>query len=486
MAFTFAGYPSAFVFEAPNGKKIDHLLWGDFIRLLGPEIDSWVNVRIRATTGWMRKQDIQQERLLEINFVDIGQGDGCFIVTPDDKFMLLDAGEGDNMIRFLRWRFNLKKHPEQVITMQSAVISHSDADHYKGFKALFDDPQFKFETVYHNGIVERAGDDPLGPTEKINGVKCLTGVVPDKQTLKPIIENPANVGRSLYPNLMKAALQNGRVGDIRMLCSVDGFMPGYEADKKLVIRALGPVPEPGDAHGRLLRYFSDQGKTKNGHSVILKLEYGNVKVMLGGDLNIPSENHLLRHYTQMDPLSKDVAKQDALVGKAREVFESDVAKACHHGSGDFNSLFLRAVNPIATIISSGDDESHAHPRPDALGTFGKHGRGERPLIFSTELARSAKETIKNPNALRKEIKDLFLLREKAENDEVKAQLDKKIEKLLENVDRTVTVYGLINVRTDGKRVVIAQKLESPAPRGEWDLHQLEPDANGHLHYVTKH
>src|SRR5687767_4145303 len=169
MNFAFAGYPSAFVFEAPDGKKIDHLLWGDFIRLLGPEINEWVNVRIRGTTGWMRKKDIQNERLLEINFVDIGQGDGCFIVTPDDKFMLLDAREGQNMIRFLRLRFNLKKHPDQVITMQSAVISHSDADHYKGFRALFDDPQFKFETVYHNGIVERAGDDPLGPTEKING-----------------------------------------------------------------------------------------------------------------------------------------------------------------------------------------------------------------------------------------------------------------------------------------------------------------------------
>ena len=108
------------------------------------------------------------------------------------------------------------------------------------------------------------------------------------------------------------------------------------------------------------------------------------------------------------------------------------------------------------------------------------------MIFSTELARSAKETIKNPNALRAEIRELFSLREKAESEEVKARLDKKIEKLLENVDRTVTVYGLINVRTDGERVVIAQKLETPAPRGEWDLHQLEPDANGHLHYVTKH
>src|SRR5215207_5961693 len=76
----------------------------------------------------------------------------------------------------------------------------------------------------------------------------------------------------------------------------------------------------------------------------------------------------------------------------RETFEADVAKACHHGSADFTDLFLRAVNPTAAIVSSGDNESYAHPRPDALGAFGKCGRGSRPLIFSTELARSVTQT----------------------------------------------------------------------------------------------
>ena len=41
MNFAFAGYPSAFVFEAPDGKKIDHLLWGT-------SSDCWV---LKLTTG---------------------------------------------------------------------------------------------------------------------------------------------------------------------------------------------------------------------------------------------------------------------------------------------------------------------------------------------------------------------------------------------------------------------------------------------------
>ena len=42
-------------------------------------------VRIRGKRiGWMETGTLQCERLLEIVFVDNGQGDGCLIVTPDD------------------------------------------------------------------------------------------------------------------------------------------------------------------------------------------------------------------------------------------------------------------------------------------------------------------------------------------------------------------------------------------------------------------
>jgi hypothetical protein len=43
----------------------------------------------------------------------------------------------------------------------------------------------------------------------------------------------------------------------------------------------------------------------------------------------------------------------------------------------------------------------------------------------------------------------------------------------------VTRYGMINVRTDGEKVVIAQMLESDGTNKNWDLHKLEwnPDLN---------
>lgn len=123
-------------------------------------------------------------------------------------------------------------------------------------------------------------------------------------------------------------------------------------------------------------------------------------MLLGGDLNEPAEDHLMEHYTgaNLPALRKALKSTNAgqrqnsenairaAVLQARTVFQTDIAKSCHHGSSDFTSEFMDALNPIATVISSGDEEPHCHPRPDTLGTIGKYSRGVRSLIFSTELA----------------------------------------------------------------------------------------------------
>ncbi|HEX2183412.1 MAG TPA: hypothetical protein VHH10_14110, partial [Rubrobacteraceae bacterium] len=323
---------------------------------------------------------------------------------------------------------------------------------------------------------------------EVDGDDFLTDVISDLALLREITDDDARVGRKLYPNLLKTAVDEGRVEDIRMLCVEDGFLPGYE-DGELVIRVLAPVPEPSPEGGRMLRWFGEEGKTKNGHSVVLKLEYGGVKILLGGDLNTPAEEYLLRHYTGLDPRPQTPEEEQELVARAREVFEADVAKACHHGSAEFTDLFLRAVNPTATVVSSGDDEPHSHPRPDALGAFGKSGRGSRPLIFSTELARSVTQTTTSPSQeTSAKITELTVLRDREDDEQERARLEEQIETLRdENRQTIVTVYGMINLRTDGERVVLAQKLERPGSGGrEWDIHLLEPDADGNLRYVPDH
>lgn len=233
-----------------------------------------------------------------------------------------------------------------------------------------------------------------------------------------------------------------------------------------------------------MRSFSSKGKTKNGHSIVLKLKIGDISILLGGDLNIPAEEYLLEHYTGLDTKFKNSEEENEFIDVARKTFECDIAKSCHHGSADFSSLFLKCVNPAVTVISSGDEESHSHPRPDTLGAIGVHGRGERPLIFSTELARSHRELET------KSIEKIADIKAKMKKAKKQKTIDSLNDKLQEEYDllqkRNVTVYGAINVRTDGERCIIAQKLEKGKGGKRWDIYKLTKGANGKFKYHSKH
>ncbi len=380
----------------------------------------------------------------------------------------------------------------QPIEFEAAVITHPDKDHYNGFQSLFQEGKLTFKNLYHNGIVERTAENPydsLGPKWKDpnTGKVYLSDLVKDMAAMRKIVDNPAVVGDKLYPSMLRDAINSGRILNTRMLCHRDKYVPGYEAGKELAIQILGPVVQEDPTGQLLLPWFKDVGKTKNGNSVILKLVYGGVSIFLGGDLNIPAEAYLLSHYTDRAVPPATAVEEEELVQAARQTFESDIAKSCHHGSPDFTELFIRAVNAAVTVISSGDDEPHCHPRPETLGAIGKYSRGQRPLIFSTELSRSAPERIKHPLVLRQKLKDLQEAIANAQTPAEKEQAEKKFDKALEDIERSVAIYGMISLRTDGRKVVMAHRLEKPRSlSAKWDISVLEPGPGGRLRYQPDH
>jgi hypothetical protein len=95
-------------------------------------------------------------------------------------------------------------------------------------------------------------------------------------------------------------------------------------------------------------------------------------------------------------------------------------------SENFLGHYIGNVNYLAWPDPSPPD---SHPRADALGGAGRHSRGERPLVFSTELARSNRSA-----------------------DDIH--------------------YGLINLRTDGDQMMLAQMLEKRRGTDLWDAYVL--------------
>jgi beta-lactamase superfamily II metal-dependent hydrolase len=484
--FAFAGYPTARLYQrgaetAPPTKLTAQrqLLWGDYVTVSG-EVGEFYRARYRGDDFWMRKADAQTNRLLEIVFVDIGQGDGALLITPDDRKYVIDAGEGDNMHRFLRWRFGRFSKP---VKFDAAILSHCDRDHYGGFEDLFAEPNLHFDAVYHNGLMERKAakdTDILGSKTPSGDGLYITELIEDIAGLRAFLAQTAKWQGKVFPTMLHKGISAGKFTTFPRLDVSKQHLPGHGPGSKVEIQVLGPFAE--QVNGKpALRWIgspaASPAKTKNGHSVVLRLVIGQVTIFLGGDLNTESSRYLLEKHTGLSTAVRTSEEEDALMRAGRRVFGCDIAKACHHGSAEVFLPFMKAVNPVATIVSSGDEEPHAHPRADALGAIGRWGRGERPLIFSTELSRSSKESIKQPYLLRKKLAELAAAIVTATDTEKRDKAQLKFEQALAELDRSIATYGAINLRTDGTKVVLAYKLEERSKTEEWDIYTLEPQGN---------
>jgi hypothetical protein len=361
------------------------------------------------------------------------------------------------------------------------VITHSDQDHYGGFQALFDQEAFSFTTVHHNGLAERAGGDLFGPSDATG--TFLTDIAVTDERIRALYADENVRGGKKYAKLIHTALTSGRVAKVEMLSSASGtleggraWMPGFSPTEspELTIEVLGPVVEPDAAGHARLRWFEghDEGKTKNGHSVLLRLQHRGFTLLFGGDLNLPAEDFLLRHYAGLAP---DQPLADA-VGPARSRLRSDVMKSCHHGSADVTDEFLDAVNPFAFTVSSGDEESFVHPRPDLLGRLGRHGRSRAPLVLCTEILRSGRES--EDGKVLKRIRTLDGLIENPATPATEREAHRKERAAAQATlgRRNVEVYGAITLRTDGRHLVIAFRMEKEAGSGRrWQTYTFRDD-----------
>ena len=482
-------------------EKVRQVLWGDWLRIdddpahnqLGagwlPVI--WAPNSPNPRTLYIKEEHTTEQRPLEIIFVDVGQGDGAVLISPEsgenERIMVIDAGERWNMRNFLNGRFKAYRG----FDFDSAVITHPDRDHYLGFEAIFADHDIGFGTIYHSGLVERPVSGTFAKLGNLTedpatGVKYFEDLAVDTGEIENIFGAPVDIGDYLFPGVMRTALENPKINEFRMLSTFHStaeagrtYMPGFAPSdgKSYTIEVLGPVVEMSpNNQPSLRRISSNYGKTKNGHSVILRLHYGNIKVLFGGDLNIPAEKYLLTHYTGLDRFpSKSSTTYANMITEANDWFGADVMKVCHHGSEKVTDAFMAAVNPAAFVISSGDQEGHVHPRPDLLGRLGRFGRGESPVLLSTELQRSTREREDRVlvTRLMREIDDLA----SDPTDELKDAIRKKIRVLAK---RNVDVYGAIYLKTDGERLITAFKIESESDTKKWFYFEYFLDSNGVL------
>lgn len=518
-------YKTAAKAQRDDGQKSSpksearRFIWGDRVRVLEEDGDAR-KVSGRDKQMWLHKRHLDGTPLLELYVIDVGQGDGLLVVTPEGHHLMVDGGDrryrtngGKNAADFIDWKFAQdylnyadQRDPDKTaIKLDAMIATHNDIDHFGGCHDLIDrtprnqaelsSDKTTVEVLYHAGLSwwfshfsgrnkttrERRLGDQTGDhytqllTDRASAIAATDRLeAPDRQTLT-----------GAWGNFIKSALGMRR-GDgtptplHRLSNQTDAYLPGFAPGgaSACSIRVLGPIEETVQGAPGLRNYSGGTSKNTNGHSVVLRLDYGARRLLLTGDLNTASQHHIIETYGE----------------KFVDEYMVDMAKGCHHGSHDVSYRFLDGLRPLVTVISSGDAETHDHPRPTIVAASALTGRrlmdetGDRllaPMIYMTEVSRSVKlsdaHTLaeyhdRTPAYAAKRPKGVKQNHDKPEEIErFRLLLSSSPTKPSQwpRVDKVQAVqglrYGLVNVRTDGKRLFMAQMEE----RGtDWAIHIL--------------
>ncbi len=100
--------------------------------------------------AWLVVYDLENQNL-EVNFFDIGQGDGIFIETPKSYQILIDGGPDSTFLEKLG-----KEMPFWDRTIDLVVLTHPEHDHIAGLIEVL--KRYKVSFVLWTGILRDTGE----------------------------------------------------------------------------------------------------------------------------------------------------------------------------------------------------------------------------------------------------------------------------------------------------------------------------------------
>ena len=222
---------------------------------------------------------------LHVVFLDVGQGDAIFIQTPSGRQVLVDGGPSEPVL--------LSRLGRQMgfwdRTLDVMVLTHPDTDHVTGLVPVLE--RYQVDTVIFREMEH------------------------ESDVYEYWLQLLEVEGATIYP---------GEAG-LRLTL-----------DEGLEMVVLHPGVE----------LVGGSARSTNNNSIVTRLTYGAVSVLLPGDIEAVVEQQL-------------VADGAGLA--------STVLKAAHHGScSSTTQEFLDAVGPEVVVISVGADNDFGHPCAEVL------------------------------------------------------------------------------------------------------------------------
>ena len=245
-----------------------------------------------ASLAW--SQAVIGDDRLRVAFFDVGQGDAIFIETPGGKQVVVDGGADPLLLtRLLGERMRFYDRRIDIV-----AATHPHGDHIGGLAQVL---------------------------ERYDVGAALERRVPYESAAYMAWARAVDAERADGATVIRA-----RAGQVITL--EDGIR----------LEVLGPPDAlSGGAESDI-----------NNASLVLRLVYGDVSVLLAGDIFAVGERALLADDVTLD---------------------SDVLKVAHHGSDSSSTAeFLDAVSPAAAVISVSADNRFGHPDGDVVERLREH------------------------------------------------------------------------------------------------------------------
>jgi competence protein ComEC len=238
---------------------------------------------------------------LEVSVLDVGQGDSIFTAFPDGRTMLIDGG-GQPGSKWVGGQRSGLDVGEQVVSpylwsrgikhLDVVALTHAHHDHLDGLHSVLQN--------------FRVGELWIGR---------------DEETVA-------------FESLLKEARERG----VPVVHEVSGSKFDWDG-------VTGDVLWPAD--------LTPVNEASNDDSLVLRLEDGNVRFLLAGDIQKKVEQRLV--------------KEDAEIS-------ADFLKVPHHGSKTSSTPdFVAAVAPKVAVVSAGEANPFGHPAPGTVERYAQAG-----------------------------------------------------------------------------------------------------------------
>ncbi len=228
---------------------------------------------------------------LRLNFFDVGQGEGYLIQSPDHVNYLIDGGS-TTVKNLKEYRLESALKYLGISTIDYSIITHSDTDHISGVTELIKDSG--------------------------------AGHIIIKNLVLPDIE-----GNEKQEELIQLAKE-------REIHVIKFHAGDVLSDPSIKLTCLHP--EQGGS-----------SEDSNGQSLVFRLEFGDFKALLTGDISMEEEKAL----------------------SAKDISGMDLLKVAHHGSRtstseDFLQNVFKGSERGIALISAGANNSYGHPHKETL------------------------------------------------------------------------------------------------------------------------